>query len=171
MNKFVPAFADVTTDVQRYLAMPKDVANGKYEHKWPQPGNKLQIELFSCEEELSRFYLDIFECRRTTSVVIGAELDRKASSQARVSNRPYLRFDFTDNPDSLLHRNPDGSLVEGNHVHLDLVGYGWGYAWPLEEQGVLVPDLGVYSLEGLFDALLALNSVTDRFRIEYSLGV
>ena len=171
MDEFVPGFSDVMPDVQRYLAMPKDVVRERCDYQWPQPGRKLQIELFSYEDNLTKFFLDIIENKRTSTVIVSAQTERKSTIQTRVSSRPYLRIDMADNQSALLHRNPDVTLIEGNHVHLDIVGYGWGFAWPLMEQRVVVPAEDAYCLEGMFESLLELNNVTRSLKFDYSLGV
>ena len=59
--------------------------------------------------------------------------------QTRVSDRPLIRLDYSDNPEVLRHRNPDGSLVLGTHVHFDIDGYGAKWACGIPGQNILKP--------------------------------
>lgn len=75
---------------KEYLSVPKDVVDGKYDYLWPTPGNGLRIELKSSANRSVRFFIDIRENRRETSLIVGATPARKATSQSRESTSPYF---------------------------------------------------------------------------------
>lgn len=161
---------DMSSFAREYLEMSKDVVDGVYERRWPLPGEKLCIELISEEERATRFFLDVFEGRRSSSVILGLAPDRKATMQTRRAESALLRVDYTDEPETMRHRNPDGSVVVGSHVHLDLDGTGAKWAVPLSGQSVIVAD-GQASVPGLFWGFQDACRITNRLSIEQSLGV
>lgn len=165
------AVGDLTPLAQSYLGMAKDVVDGRLEYDWPLAGGKLRIELLAAEDKSIRFFLDIYEGRRESTVLLGANPPRKAVSQSRAGNEPYIRIDMADEQEALRHINPDGNVVVGNHIHLDIMGLGMKWAWPLDAQDVVLPSEGVYTIQSMFDSMLDANNVTKRLRINHSLGV
>lgn len=160
---------DLDSTARSYLVMQKDVCDGVYDRRRPAPGKKLSIELIAERERSLRFFLDVIENRRSTSLIVGLLPDRKLTMQTRRSDRPLLRVDYATAAETLRHRNPDGTMVFGPHVHLDLYGDGIHWAFPIGEQSVVVPEQpGVPSL---FWAFQESCGITGRLRIEQSLGV
>jgi len=91
--------------------------------KFPQAGTKIQIEL-SDNDATEKFYLNIWRC--------GIDLT-KSNQHFRVrTSIPLLRIDLGD---SLVHRNPDGEIVRGSHVHIYQEGYliKWAYEIPYNQ--------------------------------------
>lgn len=122
MNTFT--WNDMNSTAREYILMSKDVRDMQYRKQWPAPGDKTLIELVASENKALKFYLDLTENKRSSSLILGLSADRKSTMQTRVSDRPLIRLDYSDNPEVLRHRNPDGSLIVGTHVHFDLDGYG-----------------------------------------------
>lgn len=126
MNIF--SWNDLNPTAREYILMAKDVRDMQYRKQWPTPGGKTLIELVANENKALKFYLDLTENKRSSSLILGLSADRKSTMQTRVSDRPLIRLDYSDNPEVLRHRNPDGSLVLGTHVHFDIDGYGAKWA-------------------------------------------
>lgn len=82
-----------------------------------------------------------------------------------------MRIDFADNPEILRHRNPDGSVVVGSHVHLDIQGYGIRWAIPIGSQNVIAGEGRGDVVEDLFEGLIASCNITGLPRVEFTLGV
>lgn len=155
---------DMGLEGMRLMRMPKDVVDGVYQYRWPEPGGKLRVELESEEERRTKFFLDIHEGRRTSRVVVGVSdlLARKAKSQVRAGSRTLVRVDYTNMPETMVHTNPDGTVITGPHVHFWVDGYNGTIAVPVGCQSVIVPSDGVISAATLLDAMLCASSVTER---------
>lgn len=162
--------SDLNEDTQEFLKMPKRPYKEKDSYNWPNPGEKLQIELISESNKSLKFFLDIYESRKSSSIVVGVINDRKPTYQSRVSDRQLLRVDLCSNPEILRHRNPDGELVVGNHIHLDVPEFGSKFAVPLAQQDVISgrdEDFISY-----FESLLDVYSISDSvLTFKYKLGV
>ena len=175
-GRIVITIRDLTNESRRLMAMPNDVVDGKYDYRWPEAGNTLRIELEAKEDRKIRFFIDVSESKRSSTLIL-APLDRKSKMQTRAGNQAIVRIDFSDNPEILVHRNPDGTKIVGSHIHFDVAGYGIRYAWPLEQQDIVVPSLGFNSEQGhfainaYFEAMLKACNVTDHLIVNYSLGV
>lgn len=165
--------SDMGPDGMRLMRMPKDVVDGVYQYSWPEPGGKVRVELVSGEDRRTRFFLDIHEARRTSRVVVGVHdlLARKAKSQVRAGTRTLVRVDYTNAPETMVHTNPDGTVIVGPHVHFWVDGYNGTIAVPIGCQGVLVPRGGIVSAATLLEAMLRASSVTERLAIAPRLEV
>ena len=161
---------DIFHETGALLEMEKDVVSGCYNYKWPAPGRKLRLDLYAKEDKSLKFYLDIIEGKRSSSVVVGLTPPRKTTMQNRLSDAPVLRIDRTDEPDTMIHRNPDGTRIVGSHMHLDLDGSGARWAVPLCGQTVIV---GAERMEipQLFWSFLDVCHINERLNVEQSLGV
>lgn len=146
MNTFT--WNDMNSTAREYILMSKDVRDMQYRKQWPAPGDKTLIELVASENKALKFYLDLTENKRSSSLILGLSADRKSTMQTRVSDRPLIRLDYSDNPEVLRHRNPDGSLIVGTHVHFDLDGYGAKWACGIPGQNILKPKS--YDFASLF---------------------
>lgn len=149
--------------------MSKDVRDMQYRKQWPAPGDKTLIELVANEKKALKFYLDPTENKRSSSLILGLSADRKSTMQTRVSDRPLIRLDYSDNPEVLRHRNPDGSLIVGTHVHFDLDGYGAKWACGIPDQNILKPQS--YDFASFFWSFQETCNITDKLKVELSLGV
>lgn len=167
----VITISDLTPLTQSYLAMPKDVVDGRLDYDWPLAGNQLRVELRAAEDKRIRFFLDIYEGRRESTVLLGANPTRKAVTQSRAASAPYVRIDMADDKEALRHINPDGSIIVGSHIHLDLEGYGIKWAWPLDAQDILLPTGGEFTIESMFESMLEANHVTKGLHVKYGSGV
>lgn len=159
--------ADMGPEASCLLTMPKDVIDGRYDYDWPSPGDQLRIELESPDDRSVRFFLDIHEGKRTSRVALSVNdlRERKAKMQTRASSSVLARIDYTTVPEAMIHTNPDGTRIEGTHVHLRVDGYGNTIALPLEGQDVICPEAGLRSASGLLLALMDASSVTRGLRI------
>ena len=159
----------MNSTAREYILMSKDVRDMQYRKQWPAPGDKTLIELVASENKALKFYLDLTENKRSSSLILGLSADRKSTMQTRVSDRPLIRLDYSDNLEVLRHRNPDGSLIVGTHVHFDLDGYGAKMACGIPGQNILKPKS--YDLASLFWSFQETCNITDKLKVELSLGV
>lgn len=159
----------MNSTAREYILMSKDVRDMQYRKQWPAPGDKTLIELVANENKALKFYLDLTENKRSSSLILGLSADRKSTMQTRVSDRPLIRLDYSDNPEVLRHRNPDGSLIVGTHVHFDLDGYGAKWACGIPDQNILKPQSCDFA--SLFWSFQETCNITDRLKVELSLGV
>lgn len=167
MNIF--SWNDLNPTAREYILMAKDVRDMQYRKQWPTPGGKTLIELVANENKALKFYLDLTENKRSSSLILGLSADRKSTMQTRVSDRPLIRLDYSDNSEVLRHRNPDGSLVLGTHVHFDIDGYGAKWACGIPGQNILKPLNDDFA--SLFWSFQETCNITDKLKVELSLGV
>ena len=161
---------DVFRETRGLLEMEKDIASGGYSYQWPAPGRKLCLDLYAKEDKSLKFYLDIIEGKRASSIIVGLTPPRKTTMQNRLAEAPILRIDHTDEPDTMVHRNPDGSRIVGSHMHLDLDGSGARWAVPLSGQTVIVGAERM-DVPQLFWEFLDVCHINERLEVEQSLGV
>lgn len=154
--------SDMGVEASSLLTMPKDVIDGRYDYDWPESGEQLRIELESEENRSIKFFLDVHEARRRSSVALAVNdlRERKSKMQTRASSRVLARVDYTSRPESMLHTNPDGTRIEGSHVHFWVDGYGGTIAVPLEGQDIIVPEDEVVSANTLLAALMDASEIT-----------
>lgn len=82
---------------------------------------------------------------------------KKLTFQHRVyTSVPLIRIDL----DTKTHRNPDGELICGNHIHIYKEGAGMSWAYPLDAD--IVKSLN--SSVSLLDMIVAENEL-DKFRL------
>lgn len=168
---------DLDPEIARLLRMPKDVRDGNYSRKWPQPGSGESIELIAEDERELRFFLDIREGGRSSSLSIGIAQGRRSKMQTRASDHPLMRVDYADEAALLKHRNPDGVVITGNHVHLGIStepdvpcepNIPW--AFPIAAQDVVSPVGGI-NVASLFWAFQDACGITRELNVEQLLGV
>ena len=170
MNSKIYHLSDLNADTQEFLKMPKRPYKQKDFYDWPSPGEKLQIELISESNKSLKFFLDVYESRKSSSIVVGVVNDSKPTFQSRVSDRQLLRVDMCSNPELLKHRNPNGELIVGNHVHLDVPEFGSKFAVPLDMQDIIVAKHGNFI--SYFEELLNVYSIPSSvLPFRYKLGV
>lgn len=164
-------WGDLDDEVVGLLRMRKDVLDGVYSRRWPQPGQGESIELVSVDARELRFFLDIYEGKRSNSLLVGVERDRKSTMQHRLSDRLLMRVDWADNPGTLVHRNPDGRTIVGNHIHLGVDGnqrIPWAYPFSSQDVVPLSDDMNVAEV---FCAFQDACSITGRLSVVQLLGV
>lgn len=162
---------DMEQEVRHLISMEKRVVGARNEFKWPSPGESVQIELESPEDRSIKFSLDLGESRRrsTASLTLTEVPSRKAKFQTRESNRPLIRVDYGRPPEIQRHRNPDGALIVGSHVHFAMPGYGIRYAYPIDMQDIICPNDALASLSDLFSGFLAACSIETRLIVSMSI--
>lgn len=161
---------DVRRETRALLEMEKDVVSGVYNYRWPVPGRKLCVDLYAKEDKSLKFYLDIIEGKRSSSIVVGLTPPRKTTMQNRLADTAILRIDRTDEPDTMVHRNPDGKRIVGSHMHIDINGSGAKWAVPLSEQTVILAAGGM-NVTQLFWSFLDVCHINKKLEVEQSLGV
>lgn len=93
---------------------------GTQKYKYPTLGGKLNIQLSSPDRN-EEFILDI--TRSNISLTKNTFQNRARGSII------LLRLDLDPAP----HRNPDGEIITGTHLHIYREGYGDKIAYPLPE--------------------------------------
>lgn len=162
---------DMDPEVRRLLSMDKVVIGARNEFTWPGPGASVQIELESPEDRSIKFSLDLGESKRRSaaSATLTELPSRKSKFQTRESNRPLIRVDYGRPPELQRHRNPDGSLIIGSHVHFAIPGYGIRYAYPIDMQDVICPNDALASLSELFHGFLSACNIEKRLIVAMSI--
>lgn len=159
-------------DARAYLEMEKISATGHTRFQWPQPGGKLVIELEARGDHRDRFFLDIGECRRTATIAVGLLPERKSKMQTRAADRPLIRIDYASDPDMLMHMNPDGKVIVGSHMHIDVDDPNrMSWAFPLDRQTILSPNADIGSVAGIFFAFMDACHIDKSISVEQLLGV
>lgn len=171
MTNRIYGIDDIWQDTRLLMEMEKHPTAAMDCLKWPMGGDSSRVELESTSDRSIRFFLDVRESRRSSSFLVGAVLDRKNTQQVRAGTEGIIRIDLADRPEVLHHRNPDGTVIVGSHIHLDIDGPGLRWAFPLANQTVVVPESGDYSIENMFLSLIDSCHITGLPRIEFSLGV
>lgn len=165
------SISDLTQESQDLLKMPKDPIKVTGPIDWPGPGSKINIELQSEMNRKIKFFLDIYESKRSSTILVGVQSERKSKIQTRAASHPIIRVEIANDESTLRHRNPDGLLIEGNHVHLDVPGYGIKFAVPINLQDIVVSKDKSNSIYSFFESVLEVYGVSDKLSINYSLGV
>lgn len=119
---------DLTQSEIEYLLNLEKNYVGAQKFKYPTLGGKLNIQLSSTDKN-EEFILDI--TRPHISLL-------KNTFQNRARNSiVLLRLDLNPAP----HRNPDGKVVTGNHLHIYKEEIGDKYAYPLPEEFIDCKDI------------------------------
>lgn len=71
MDKGIVGWGDIVPETRELLMMEKDVFDGSYDRQWPMAGSKLSVELISQSARALKFYLDIIENKRATTLIVG----------------------------------------------------------------------------------------------------
>ena len=101
---------------------------GAQKFKYPTLGGRLNIQLTSADKN-EDFILDITRSHISLS---------KNTFQNRARGVIILlRLDLNPAP----HRNPDGKVVAGNHLHVYKEEFGDKYAYPLPEEFIDCKDI------------------------------
>ena len=113
---------ELSEDLLRHLLLLEKQRVNDQCYNYPSEGSKLSIPLESTDGKES-FHLDISRARIRLSKY------KYQERYARVI--PLIRVDI----DAAPHTNPDGSVIQGNHIHIYKKGHGdkWAYELPSEE--------------------------------------
>lgn len=120
--------AELTQNEIEYLLNLEKNYVGTQKFKYPTLGGKLNIQLSSADKN-EEFILDV--TRSHISLTKNSFQNRARGSVI------LLRLDL----DSAPHRNPDGEIVTGNHLHIYKEGYGDKFAYPLPDNFVKCNDV------------------------------
>ena len=155
-------------EIAELIRAPKAVEGDRLRFQAPKPGGKLSVRLITPSNSAWKFYLDISEGSRVSSVAINLrEPNRKITMQTRYYASPLVRIDLTDTG---IHTNPDGTRIVGSHVHFATKRYADRIAFPLAEQDI-IPDLArCTSIPDTFEALRAFCSIDRNIYIEWLQG-
>ena len=82
---------DVRRETRALLEMEKDVVSGVYSYRWPAPGRKLCLDLYAKEDKSLKFYLDIIEGKRSSSIVTQDDDAKPVGGYCDLENRPHRR--------------------------------------------------------------------------------
>lgn len=107
--------------IEELIDMPKKVDGPKLEYDAPAPGKALEVKLMSPEDLSCKFTMSIYEGKHSSSLVMAIEPGRKTTMQTRHRSDALVRVDMDD---KAKHTNPDGTVIEGSHVHIAKEGYG-----------------------------------------------
>lgn len=171
MEDRVYTIEDILPATRALMGMEKRPVEAIGMLRLPRAGDRVRVELMSQDDRKVKFWLDVAEASRSTTLVVGTVLDRKTKMQTRAGNDVLVRVEFADNPEILRHMNPDGSMVVGSHVHLDIKGHGLRWALPIGSQNVVTDESGGGNPMGLFEGLIRSCNITGLPRVEFSLGV
>lgn len=142
-------------DSRTYIEMNKVSASGITRYRWPQQGGKLAIELKGADNRREKFMLDISEGKRTTSISVGLIPERKSKMQMRASESPIIRIDYASEPSMVVHTNPDGGVVTGTHIHIDVDDpYRMSWAFPIDCQTILDSSVDIRNVADIFFAFM-----------------
>ncbi len=86
---------------------------------FPRQNQFLVLDAVTKNDPKIKFTVDINRKR--------AILSRCTFQQRVYTSIPLIRLDIDNKP----HRNPDGEVLEGNHIHIYKEGYNLGWAYPL----------------------------------------
>ncbi len=107
------------SEIEYLLTLEKNYV-GSQKYKYPTFGGKLNIQLSSSDKN-EEFILDVWRSHITLS---------KNTFQNRAKGSIILlRLDLDPAP----HRNPDGEVITGSHLHIYKEGYGDKIAYSLPE--------------------------------------
>lgn len=171
MENRIYTLADIESSTRELMLIEKRPVTAISQLRWPSAGNRERVELESSVNRSIRFFLEVYESNRTSHLVLGAGADRKSTQYLRAGTSGIVRIDMADVPRILVHKNPDGTILTGSHIHLDIAGYGMRWALPLDAQTVVTPENGIHSVESMFVALLESCRIVGLPKVEFSLGV
>ena len=150
MNKTENSNIKMTTDeAKKLIEMLKNRVT-ETSLEFPKLGSKLEFEVMA-KREGNKFIININR----------ASIDKnKCTYQGRtaLNNIPILRLDITNS----FHRNPDGTKIEGNHLHIYTQNAGMGEAIPFNIEDA---DLFEYCMQ----FFKKFNLIQDNYGIIYQM--
>lgn len=103
-----------------YIRIEKEIIEKKID--FPKQNEYIILNAIAKSNPNERFIIDINRKR--------AILSRCTFQQRVHTSIPLVRLDI----DTKLHKNPDGKIIEGNHIHIYKEGYNLAWAYPLNHK-------------------------------------
>ena len=154
--------------IQALIDCEKLVEDSLKNYIAPSPGEKREINLVSPEMPRERFILTLRECRRSSTVILGAVAGRKVSMQTRDSSVPLVRVDVGEETS---HTNPDGIIVRGSHVHVASWEYGMRMAYPFSSAEAIMVTGGHATVEDIFESFRAFCHIDRSLSLQWTFGI
>lgn len=147
--------------------MEKTAAGSQHFFKAPQLGKELEVALIAKHNNDTRFVLTIAEGARSSVMSIKICGERKTKFQLRQVSQVLIRVDLDPHGK---HRNPDGEIIEGHHIHIGSMQHGDKIAYPLYNQDCLIAKQ-TDSIPDLYEKFADLCRIDNNLTIEWSLGL
>jgi len=150
------------------IKMPKQIDGTKLEYDAPAPGKTLEIKLMSSEDLSCKFKLSIYEGKHSSQISIAVEPDRKTSMQTRHRTETLVRVDVDERAK---HTNPDGTVIEGSHVHIAKEGYGDRIAYPIDAEEAIRVVGNDKTIISIFESFREFCHIEKALQVNWSLGI
>lgn len=150
------------------IKMPKSVDGAKLEYDAPAPGKTLEVKLMSPEDLSCKFKLSIYEGKYSSQVSVAVEPSRKTNIQTRHRTETLVRVDIDERAK---HTNPDGTLVEGSHVHIAREGFGDRIAYPIDSDEAIMVVGKDREIISVFESFREYCRIEKALQINWSLGI
>lgn len=103
-----------------YIKIEKEILEEKI--SFPKQNEFLMLNAITKNKPNEKFVIDINRKR--------AILSRCTFQQRIHTSIPLIRLDIDNKP----HKNPDGEVIDGNHIHIYKNGYNLTWAYPLNHE-------------------------------------
>ena len=150
------------------IKMPKQIDGTKLEYDAPAPGKTLEIKLMSSEDLSCKFKLSIYEGKHSSQISIAVEPGRKTSMQTRHRTETLVRVDVDERAK---HTNPDGTVIEGSHVHIAKEGYGDRIAYPIDAEEAIRVIGNDREIISIFESFREFCHIEKALQVNWSLGI
>ena len=154
--------------IEELIRMPKKVDGPKLEYDAPAPGKTLEVKLMSPEDLSCKFTMSIFEGKHSSSLVMTIEPGRKTTMQTRHRSDALVRVDMDE---KAKHTNPDGTVIEGSHVHIAKEGYGDSYAYAIDSAEAIRVVGESRELVSVFEAFREYCNIDRGLCVNWALGI
>jgi hypothetical protein len=115
-----------------------------------------------------KFKLSIYEGKHSSQVSIAVESERKTTIQTRHRTETLVRVDIDERAK---HTNPDGTLVEGSHVHIAKEGFGDRIAYPIDSDEAIMVTGANKEIISVFESFREYCRIEKALQINWSLGI
>lgn len=154
--------------IRSLIECEKCIMDDIYRYKAPSPSNAINIKLASPTYPEDRFFLDIYEGRRSSSIALTIDANKKTKIQSRRASLPLVRIDLDTGAE---HTNPDGTVLHGNHVHVASELYSDRIAFPLNStMGVMVAGVDDY-IPSIFESFRKFCHIDMSLQVDWDLGI
>ena len=150
------------------INMPKQIDETKREYDAPAPGKTLEIKLMSPEDLSCKFKLSIYEGKHSSQISIAVESGRKTSMQTRYRTETLVRVDIDERAK---HTNPDGTVIEGSHVHIAKEGFSDRIAYPIDAEEAIAVVGGNREIIGVFESFREYCHIEKSLQVNWPLGI